>query len=188
MALAPGDPLSKFVPYKHACLPPGWRSKYPSRTGQDRSNAEDFRVVLRAVLLTQLRPPQIHVRNTPRLRARPPHEVIARKHLRSVPQETNKPARAGHAVGRRQQCRLATGNNKQRSAIRGAKTTAQDIDFIGVIRGGEMPGIAPLVKTYRDLPFLRADDRRTATTADYADEFPCCGRAFDFDRYHLRHF
>ena len=51
-----------------------------------------------------------------------------------------------------------------------------------------MPGIAPLVKTYRDLPFLRADDRRTATSADYADEFPCCGRAFDFDRYHLRHF
>jgi hypothetical protein len=40
-----------------------------------------------------------------------------------------------------------------------------------------MPGIAPPAKTYR-----------TATTADYADEFSCCGRAFDFDRYHLRHF
>ncbi len=51
-----------------------------------------------------------------------------------------------------------------------------------------MPGIAPPAKTYRDLLFLRADDRRTATSADYANEFPCCGRAFDFDRYHLRHF
>jgi hypothetical protein len=40
-----------------------------------------------------------------------------------------------------------------------------------------MPGIAPPAKTYR-----------TATTADCADEFSCCGRAFDFDRYHLRHF
>src|SRR5262249_7514624 len=62
-----------------------------------------------------------------------------------------------------------------------------DIDFIGIIRAWEMPGIAPPTKTYHDLPFLRADDRRVATTADYANEFPCCGRAFDFDRYHRRH-
>jgi hypothetical protein len=29
--------------HEHACLPPGWRSEYPSKTGQDRCNAEDFR-------------------------------------------------------------------------------------------------------------------------------------------------
>src|SRR5215475_5862712 len=53
----------------------------------------------------------------------------------------------------------------------GRQNTVQDIDFIGVIRGWEIPGIAPPAKKYRDLPFLRADDRPAATTADYAKSF-----------------
>jgi hypothetical protein len=48
-----------------------------------------------------------------------------------------------------------------------------------------------LAQITQDIPLPavpEGDDRRTATTADYANEFPCCGGAFDFDRYHLRHF
>ena len=47
--------------------------------------------------------------------------------------------------------RLGGSSRRGSPPPQGTKNTVQDIDFIGVIRGGEMPGIATPAKAYRDL-------------------------------------